>query len=66
MMLTRAQGDLEEINWQTAFWGPNYPRLKELKTKWDPEGVFFARTTPGSENWEILDYGKRLCKKTST
>jgi len=57
------EGDLEEPNWQEAFWGSNYPRLKELKTVWDPRGLFYARTTPGTEDWEVIDYGTRLCKK---
>ncbi|KAJ2915381.1 hypothetical protein MD484_g5019, partial [Candolleomyces efflorescens] len=57
------EGNLEEPNWQTAYWGTNYPRLLELRQKWDPQGVFYARTTPGTENWEVVDYGRRLCRK---
>ncbi|TFK27133.1 FAD binding domain-containing protein [Coprinopsis marcescibilis] len=57
------EGNLAEPNWQTAYWGDNYPRLLELKQKWDPLGVFYARTTPGTENWEMLDEGKKLCKR---
>ncbi|KAF2747898.1 FAD binding domain-containing protein [Sporormia fimetaria CBS 119925] len=56
------EGNLEEPNWQEAFWGSNYPRLKELKAKWDPEGVFYARTTPGTEMWEQIESGSRLCR----
>ncbi|KAF9524797.1 isoamyl alcohol oxidase [Crepidotus variabilis] len=57
------EGDLEEPNWQTTFWGSNYPRLRSLKKKWDPLGVFYARTTPGTEEWEVIDFGRKLCKK---
>ncbi|KAH7128517.1 FAD binding domain-containing protein [Dendryphion nanum] len=57
------EGNLEEPNWQEAYWGSKYPRLLELKGKWDPEGVFYARTTPGTENWESIEWGSRLCKR---
>ncbi|KAG7135331.1 FAD-linked oxidoreductase ZEB1 like protein [Verticillium longisporum] len=33
-------------NWQDAFWGDNYSRLKEIKKLWDPQGVFFSPSTP--------------------
>ncbi|KAF2004791.1 isoamyl alcohol oxidase [Amniculicola lignicola CBS 123094] len=57
------EGNLEEPNWQEAFWGSNYPRLLELKKKWDPSGVFYAKTTPGTEEWESIQYGSKLCKR---
>ncbi|PGG99308.1 hypothetical protein AJ79_08576 [Helicocarpus griseus UAMH5409] len=57
------EGNLEEPNWQEAYWGFKYPRLYELKKKWDPEHVFYARTTPGTEAWEVIDTNTRLCKK---
>lgn len=57
------EGDLNEPNWQETYWGSNYPRLLSIKEKWDPTGLFFAETTPGTEDWEVIDYGKKLCKK---
>ena len=38
-------------DWQTAFWGANYPRLAQVKRKFDPEGLFFVRHGVGSEAW---------------
>lgn len=59
------QGDLNEPNWQESYWGDKYPKLLQLRKKWDPEGVFYAQTTPGTEDWSVLDYGSKLCKKVS-
>jgi len=27
-------------DYEAAYWGPNYARLQQIKSKWDPEGVF--------------------------
>ncbi|RYO84833.1 hypothetical protein DL762_005455 [Monosporascus cannonballus] len=41
-----------EPNFQQSFWGSNYPRLYKIKQKWDPKGIFLARKTVGSEDWD--------------
>ncbi len=38
------QTDINEPNFQQAFWGPNYSQLYSIKQKYDPIGVFFAET----------------------
>jgi FAD/FMN-containing dehydrogenase len=38
-------------SWQEAFWGTNYPRLQEIKAKYDPDGLFFVHHGVGSETW---------------
>ncbi len=38
-------------NWQRAFWGSNYGRLRTVKKKYDPEGLFFVHHGVGSEDW---------------
>ncbi|MHA6205204.1 FAD-binding protein [Dyella soli] len=40
-----------ERDWQTSFWGTNYPRLAAAKQRYDPEGLFFVRHGVGSEGW---------------
>jgi FAD/FMN-containing dehydrogenase len=40
-----------EKNWQQAYWGSNYPRLAEIKKKYDPDGLFFVHNGVGSEQW---------------
>ncbi|KAH7414292.1 hypothetical protein DE146DRAFT_30974 [Phaeosphaeria sp. MPI-PUGE-AT-0046c] len=57
------EGDLNEPNWQEAYWGSKYARLLEVRKKYDPEGVFYTQTTPGTESWDVMDYGTKLCKK---
>ncbi|KAG9235252.1 hypothetical protein BJ875DRAFT_529554 [Amylocarpus encephaloides] len=44
---------VNEPEWQESFYGSNYKRLGEIKRKWDPEGVFYATTGVGSEDWDL-------------
>ena len=43
------EADFDEPNWQTSFWGPNYPRLLEIKQGYDPDGLFTCHHCVGSE-----------------
>jgi len=36
---------------QQAYWGSNYPRLAEIKRKYDPDGLFLVHNGVGSEQW---------------
>jgi hypothetical protein len=38
-------------SWQAAYWGKNYPRLRAIKKKYDPDGLFFVHNGVGSEEW---------------
>jgi len=40
-----------ERDWQDAYWGSNYPRLSEIKRKYDPTGLFVVHNGVGSELW---------------
>ncbi|WP_427913364.1 FAD-binding oxidoreductase [Ramlibacter sp. MMS24-I3-19] len=46
-----SESDYFEDNWQGAFWGANYPRLLEVKAKYDPGGLFFVHHGVGTERW---------------
>ena len=48
-------------DWRQDFWGAHYPRLKAIKEKWDPEGVFWCMACVGSEAWSLDGSGK-LCR----
>ncbi|KAE9986204.1 hypothetical protein EG327_004419 [Venturia inaequalis] len=39
------EASFNSSNWQDTFWGSNYPKLSQIKTKYDPNMVFY--TTPG-------------------
>ena len=41
--------DYFEPDWQDSFWGPNYPRLLEIKRRHDPQNVFRVHHGVGSE-----------------
>ncbi len=38
-------------SWQDAYWGPHYSRLRAIKKKYDPDGLFFVHHGVGSEEW---------------
>ena len=38
-------------DFQQAYWGGNYTRLAEIKTKYDPDGLFIVHNGVGSEQW---------------
>ncbi len=47
-----------EKGWQQAYWGSNYPRLAEIKKKYDPDGLFFVHNGVGSEQWSADGFTK--------
>jgi hypothetical protein len=51
------EGDMQEPDWKSSFYGTNYPRLLEVKRKWDPYGVFWAISGVGSDEWVVQGSG---------
>ncbi|KAF2447677.1 FAD-binding domain-containing protein [Karstenula rhodostoma CBS 690.94] len=45
--------------------GPDGATLLKIRNKWDPKGVLYTKTTPGTEDWDVLDQGTKLCKKAA-
>jgi len=37
--------------WRQAFWGKNYARLRAVKDRFDPDGLFVVHHGVGSEDW---------------
>lgn len=46
-----AETDYEEPEFQQSQWGEAYPRLLEVKDKYDPTGLFICHHCVGSERW---------------
>lgn len=46
------EADPNEPDWQDSFFGANYLRLREIKKKYDPHGLFVCRKCVGSEDWD--------------
>jgi FAD/FMN-containing dehydrogenase len=53
-----AESNYFEPHWQASYWGANYPRLSELKQKYDPDCIFFVRHGVGSEGWSDDGFAK--------
>ena len=49
-------------HWQKSFWGSNYPRLRQIKDKYDPDGLFFVHHGVGSEDWSADGFEKLSAK----
>jgi FAD/FMN-containing dehydrogenase len=47
-----------EKGWQQSYWGNNYPRLAEIKRKYDPDGLFFVHNGVGTEQWSADGFTK--------
>jgi len=45
------RGNFFNASWRDEFWGKNYSKLRAIKTKYDPAGLFFVHHGVGSEDW---------------
>ncbi|KAJ2983059.1 hypothetical protein NUW58_g6316 [Xylaria curta] len=55
------EADFQQPDFQQAIYGDNYGKLRDIKKKYDPHDVFYARTAVGSDEWAENSNG-RLCK----
>jgi FAD/FMN-containing dehydrogenase len=45
-----SESDFFQQRWQETYWGPNYPKLLQIKRRYDPDGLFTVRHGVGSED----------------
>jgi FAD/FMN-containing dehydrogenase len=45
-------------SWQQAYWGGNYGKLRAVKAKYDPEGLFIVHHGVGSEEWSADGFAR--------
>lgn len=53
------ESDFFEPNWQNSYWGDHYARLRAIKDKYDPDGLFYIHHGVGSESWSADGFTKR-------
>lgn len=46
-----SESDFTKPNWQRESWGEHWPRLSEIKRRYDPRGLFVVHNGVGSEGW---------------
>jgi hypothetical protein len=53
----------KQPNWKQAYWGANSARLSQIKTKYDPDGVFWITPGINADHWQVAN--GRLCPVAS-
>ena len=57
-----AESGYFEHEWQTSYWGANYPRLLAAKQKYDPDGLFIVHHGVGSEAWSADGFTRLVAR----
>ncbi|KAJ0348858.1 hypothetical protein COL154_013699 [Colletotrichum chrysophilum] len=55
------EADFQQKDWQNTFYGVNYPKLLEIKQKYDPKGLLYNVAAVGSDAWSVANDG-RMCR----
>ncbi|KAI8935070.1 hypothetical protein NX059_007665 [Plenodomus lindquistii] len=55
------EADFRQPNWQSTFFGTNFDKLSAVKSKYDPENLFYILKGVGSDAWSVGKDG-RMCR----
>jgi hypothetical protein len=58
-----AQASYQQENWKQAFWGSNYEKLSQIKTKYDPNNILWV--SPGINADAMENRNGRICKAST-
>jgi FAD/FMN-containing dehydrogenase len=54
-----SESDYFQQRWQDTYWGANYPKLLQVKRRYDPDGLFTVRHGVGSEDWSADGFTRK-------
>jgi len=49
------EADPSNPDWKNDYFGEHYPRLLEIKNRYDPQGVFWCKPCVGYDQWDVAD-----------
>ena len=55
------EANFRQSSWKEDFYGSNYPKLRAIKRKYDPNDLLYAETAVGSDAWSVSEDG-RMCR----
>ncbi|HET8875838.1 MAG TPA: BBE domain-containing protein [Casimicrobiaceae bacterium] len=53
-----SESDYFADGWQRAYWGENHARLRSIKARYDPHGLFVVHHGVGSEDWSADGFAR--------
>lgn len=54
-----AESNFFNENWRDDYWGEHYTRLRRIKARYDPGGLFITHHGVGSEDWSADGFARR-------
>lgn len=58
-----SESDYFDTDWRESYWGPHYNRLRAVKRKYDPDGMFVVHHGIGSEDWSADGFTRNPARK---